>query len=461
MPSKQLPRTFNPSPIAISVFAASLLAASSCLAEEAPDLSAHASTLHGTLTLEEAVQEARQHSPDVLGARAAADQFRWKKYEALGGGFFPRLDIKGNYYTNKKFEYLNIDFEGNPVVFPSIYPTTSTSLDLTIPIFDGFANIHRLQSAALEQSAAENELSRTEFETDQQVRLAFYQALAASLSDDVAEENVKTFRDHLKQTSIEKQGGAATNYDVLRVEVQLNEAESDLIDARDNVVLTRRKLTELLGLEQDDRKIEGVLPTPDAARVASVNFDPSVAQARTDLQALEQRAEASDRNRGAQSVWWVPQLAFGADYTWYNNLTNSISNSDDFRSAYNVGLFVRWNLFDGGVSLARAKEASYAQVQADKAAEKARLALPYDFDYWKRRYLSNSSRFKAKQLDLQRSEESVRLAREEQRAGTRTSTEVLDAELDLYRARVGVVNAQSNAAEAQIKLELAVGRRIQ
>ena len=48
----------------------------------------------------------------------------------------------------------------------------------------------------------------------------------------------------------------------------------------------------------------------------------------------------------------------------------------------------------------------------------------------------------------------------EERAGTRTSSETLDAELDLFRARAGVVNAQVNASEAQIRLELALGRRL-
>jgi outer membrane protein TolC len=414
----------------------------------------------GTLTLEEAVQEGRDHSPDVQRAQAASDQSRWHTFETLGAGFLPRLTASGNYYLNRKFEILNINFEGSAVAFPSIYPTTSTELDLVVPIFDGLANIHRYQAASLQQQAVENETARTTFEMEQSIRLAFYQALAASLSESVAEENVKTFNDHLKQTGAEKKGGIATNYDVLRVQVQLNEAQSDLIDAQDNVALTRQKLNQLLGVDQDERALSGDLPTPNAETIKHLSFDSRIAEDRTDVKALELRAEASDKERTANNVWWIPQASFGANYTWYNDLSNSITQSSDFQSAYNLGIFVRWNLFDGGVSYAKAKEAAYANVANEKSVEKARLTLPYDFDYWKRRYMSNASRFIAKQLDLERSQESVRLARDEQRAGTRTSSEVLDAELDLFRARVGVVNAQSNAAEAQIRLELALGRKI-
>ena len=201
----------------------------------------------GSLTLEQAIDEGREHSPDVQRAQAAFGQSHWQTFEALGNGFLPRVTASGNYYFNKKYELLNIDFEGAPVQFPSIYPTTSTELDLVVPIFNGLANLNSWKAASLQESAVENELARTMFESDQEIRLAFYQALAASLSESVAEENVKTFQDHFDQTNTQKKGGVATNYDVLRVQVQLNEAQSDLIDAQDNVALTRRSSINFWG----------------------------------------------------------------------------------------------------------------------------------------------------------------------------------------------------------------------
>jgi outer membrane protein TolC len=51
----------------------------------------------------------------------------------------------------------------------------------------------------------------------------------------------------------------------------------------------------------------------------------------------------------------------------------------------------------------------------------------------------------------------VRLARLSYDAGSRTNTDVLDAELDLFRTRAGVVQSQLSAAEALINLELAFG----
>jgi outer membrane protein len=137
-----------------------------------------------------------------------------------------------------------------------------------------------------------------------------------------------------------------------------------------------------------------------------------------------------------------------------------VSGSGNYKPAYSIALALSWNIFDGGVALAQSKQAVYQQIQADKKTEAARLQVPYDFNYWKKRFLSNTDHYEARKYDVERSEESVRLAKEEEKAGTRTSTETLDAELDLFRSKAGVVNAQVNALEAQIRLELALGRTI-
>ena len=90
----------------------------------------------------------------------------------------------------------------------------------------------------------------------------------------------------------------------------------------------------------------------------------------------------------------------------------------------------------------------------------ARLHARQDFDLWSRKLLYFSSVYKSKMSDIDRSKEAVRLAREGRRVGVRTNTELLDAEIDLFRSQAGAVNAQLGALEAKISLELAAGQRV-
>jgi outer membrane protein TolC len=413
------------------------------------------------LTLAAAVAEALNRSPEIQRSRAVVEEKSWRKFESFGSGFLPKISISAQHYLDTQYTQTAINFGGAQLIFPGFYPNTQASLDVTMPLFNGLANVRSLQSASLIQDAASKELSRTEFATQEEVQIAFYQALAASELKAVAELNVKTLEDHLRQVKVQKQGGVATNYDSLRVEVQLNEARADAMDAEDNATLTRKKLTQLLGLENDERVLKGSLPIPDITPVKDLDFK-DAPRDRQDIQALNLRSEAASKSESAASAWLVPSIFLGGQYLVYDSQTynNVISNTGIYQTAYNVGVFLKWNLFDGGVAIAQAEEAASQTVQAEKTSQLAKLKIPYDFAYWKRRYLSNTDHYLSKKFDVSRSEESVRLAKEEERAGARTATETLDAELDLFRARAGVVNAQVNAAEAKSRLELALGRSL-
>jgi outer membrane protein len=416
------------------------------------------------LTLDAAITEALKDSPMIQSGEAQVRQSDWRKFQAVGSGFLPKLSVGFNHYLADEYQQTQINFGGTPLAFPGAYPTNILTASATLPIFDGLANIYNLQAASLEQNASEQEFERTKFQLTQDLKLTFFQALAAAKLQDVASENVKTLEDHLKQVEIQRNGGAATKYDSLRVSVQLSEGRADEIDAIDNAALARKKLTTLLGHDQDDRPLQGDLPVPDVTRAQNLEYK-GVPAERTDINALDLRARAADKTRAAQNSWFIPSVAIVGQYNYYevmdeSTTDGSVSASGNYKNAYSVAVAFSWNIFDGGVALAQSRQASYQQIQADKKTEAARLQVPYDFSYWKKRFLSNTDHYQARKFDVERSEESVRLAKEEEKAGTRTSTETLDAELDLFRSRAGVVNAQVNALEAQIRLESALGRNL-
>jgi len=414
-----------------------------------------------SLTVDGAINEGLHGSPEIQRARAAKSEMEWKHFEALGAGFLPKISANGHHYLSEQYTFTTINFSGSFLSFPGFYPTDSAAFDVTIPVFDGLANIRNLQAASLVEGASTAELSHAEFQLREEIRLAFFKSLAANELQSVADQNVRTLQDHLKQVEAQKHGGVATNYDVLRVQVQLNEARADLIDSQDNYETARRKLSQLLGLESDERPLYGLLPIPTADKVKGLKWEDAPKE-RFDIRALILKAQAAEAARKAQAVWFIPSIYVAGEYMWYNAqiFNNTVQSTGNYLNAYNVGLFLKWNIFDGGVALAQEKEASYHAIQTEKVAQSARLQIPYDFEYWKRRYLSNTDHYISKKFDITRSEESVRIAKEEERAGTRTSSETLDAELDLFRAKAGVVNALVNAAEAKIRLELALGREI-
>jgi outer membrane protein TolC len=409
-----------------------------------------------TLSLADSLNLANGNSPQVKRAEAAKDEASWRKVEAYSQ-FLPRLTVSGSHLLDNKFMVEQLNLGGAPTTIELIQPYTIWSARAEWLVFDGLANYDRYSSMTYGANAAEKEADWAKFQITEETKVKFFRALAAIELEKVSNQNVKTLEDHLDRAKAFRKSGAGTNFDVLRVEVQLNEAQSEKLNAEDNTVMSRQNLLVGLGVEDGGQSLAGTLPVPDAQKVANLK-KPSKIE-RLDYQAMTDRELAAHKAWLAAYKHWVPKFSVFGQADYYNNISKGLTDQD-FNNAYSVGVAMTWNIFDGFASTAQSAQADARQVQAKETTRQAKLKDSYDFDFWKRRYLYSAALYKAKTVDVEKAQESVRLATQSFKAGTRTSSEVLDAELDLFRARAGLVNAQVNAAEALVSLELSLGKEL-
>lgn len=408
------------------------------------------------LTLKQALDLAAENSPKVQRARSAAEEVSWRRVEAAAT-YWPTLQGGVNYLTDKKYVMTDIEFGGNPMSIPGIVPTTTFSLTAQYALFDGFASTNRYRAAAAMEDSARHEYDWVRFQSDRETELQFYRALAAKTLKEVADANIKTLEDHLKDVTLFKKAGVSTNYDVLRVEVQVSEARSELLNSTDNIEIAKGRLAELLGSEEA-ADVVGALPVPEPSMIAAL--DAGAVEDRRDLVALREKASALSLQESAAGRHWVPRVSAFGTYQSYNNRTDRFDDAENFREAYQVGLNLTWNLFEGFSSVARSREAVEQRFQAEKSLQISRLRAKQDFELWKRKFSYYCAVYKARVDDVAKSRESVRLAREGQRVGVRTNTDLLDAEAELFRAQAGAVNAQIGAVEALVNLELSTGQKL-
>jgi outer membrane protein TolC len=408
------------------------------------------------LQLSTALTEVMGGSPKIEASKASAEEANWKKTEVLGTGFLPKLRMSGTYLTDKKYQFINTTINGAPVVFPSIIPNSQFNLIAELPLFDGWISTNRLRAAEKTAEAGQLKFEWEKFRTEMQVTTAFYRALAAKLLRDVALQNLKALDDHKREAQLFRKSGINTNYDVLRVEVQASNAKTDLADAEDAIIISRERLAELMGHDSEERELAGELPVPQEGRLMLAQNSPVD---RADLKALRLESMARMDEEKAASRFWVPELSMFGQYTMYNNLTSGLDDYSAYRNARQVGFLMTWNLFDGLVSYSRSQQTIQRKVQSEKVLRASQLAARKDLIIWARRYRSQCRIYQARMEDIKRSEESVRLSKEGRRVGARTESEILDAEVDLYRSRAGALRAQLAAVEALINLQLAEGRR--
>ena len=412
------------------------------------------------LTLSQALLEAKDNSPDLRQLRAKAERLSWAKFDALST-YLPHISASYEHFFDSHYMRQAVVFGGDIVNFPAAYPQNTLNIDAEITLFDGLGGVRRIQGARLEAEAADLDLKHASTKLEQAVRTAYYQALASQKLAEVAGQNVKTLENHLARAKVTEQAGYGTGFDVMRIEATLEEAGAEKEAAENNVHISRDVLTELLGRKDtDDRPLEGELPVftaNDIPKNVAIEIEN-----RDDVQAQFKRDSAAEKQAVAAHAFWFPSFSVFADEQYYKfgNFDPAIQANDHYQHDWAVGLRLKWNLFDGGHSYAQQREAVAAADEARAETAKSLARLPREIDTWKRKFDYSVSLYKARLRAVAQFQESVRLAGIGLKAGTRTHTEMLDAELDLFRARGGGVRAQADAIEALGKLELASGRAL-
>jgi outer membrane protein TolC len=420
------------------------------------------------LTLETAQKEALENSPLYRKAQDAEREAGWGQLEAVSDGFVPHISAKGEDFFGgdfTKYPTEEVNFGGSPVTFPENYPETTLSLDASFDLFDGFRNIHKLDAANNSHEAARIQSDFALLQLQETVRLKFYESQASQLLSDMADQNVKTLQDHLRIVQDQLDNGQATKYDVLQVQVELSEAQSDQITAHDNLALARESLALAMGLKSDIRPLSGELPGLDEAALLKIASEADFKDS-PDLKTKELQALAAGDQSAAAHSFWFPKVSLIGEYQLYDaqsvilGASQPISNTGNYQNSYFIGASATWDLLDGGLSVAKANEADAKAKQAKDDYDAAQLQTPYDFDLWKRRLVSSLALYKAKLTNVDTAKENARLATLGFKAGTRTTNDVLTAEFDEYRASAGLVESQLNALEALINLEFVTGKRL-
>jgi outer membrane protein len=403
------------------------------------------------LTLDEAIQSAVTNSPQLDQQRGQSELSQWRHTEALSG-FLPSLDVTGHYFFDIQVPTLNANFGTFALnSAPPISPSLDAEVIFKLPLFDGLRNVDRFRATNRLSRAAALEFDYGTFSLKQQVKLAYYGVVEAELLSKVADEDVKDLEDHRRLVNDQLRAGVVKKVDLLRVDTQLSNAVSEKTNADDEIEIRRQQLAQLLGAEEETRAINDALPEPkEDINTAIHSAQPGT---RPDIDALQLRADAESDSHSSDSKWWVPSVSFMGALA-------AVRSDEIVLTSYALGLSMSWNIFDGMGSYARSKESIASEKIANRAEQLSHLQARTDVTTYQRRYHYNLQKYRARLEDVERSQESVRLAKSGFRAGVQTSTDVLDAEQDLFNARANQIQAQYGALDSLIHFELALGRNV-
>jgi outer membrane protein TolC len=219
-------------------------------------------------------------------------------------------------------------------------------------------------------------------------------------------------------------------------------------------VLLGEPVPERLALGED---LDAALPALEDGPQKLVE---KASRQRPEIQALEGITRAYDDSIRANEGARLPHLALVAGLDYQNPNQRIFPQKEEFAATWDISAVLSWSPNDLMDASRRAAE-TYADLEKTRAdLAGLRDALELEVTRACEEYGSARDAMESAQAGIRAAEESFRVRREQFRAGSAVATEVIDAESELRRARLELVNASIDLRIARARLDRAVGRKI-
>ena len=241
------------------------------MAQETPSATADSETL--VLTLEQALEIALSENPTV---KIADETIQAKKYAKKGtyAALWPDISASGSF--QRYIEKPSFHIMGQTVKMGTTN-TVSGGLQAAMPLVN--AQLWKsLKLSAMDVELAVEQARSSRIDMIEQVSKAFYQVLLAKDSYEVYKRVYDNAVENHKIVEKKYAVGAVSEYDFIRSKVTVSNAEPNVFEAENSIIVALWQMKALLGLDLD-RKIDcaGKLAYYESAMSARIDTPTTLA----------------------------------------------------------------------------------------------------------------------------------------------------------------------------------------
>lgn len=471
------------------------------LGTSAAPLAAQEAPAARSVTLGEAIGIALERSRDLESARldlVGSDQ----RVREAWGEVMPKVNLNSSYTRNLEVpvqflpaQLLNPDAPAGELI-PLRFGFDNSwygQVRAEQPLFEAGLFIG-IGAAARYQALKTEEVRGTRQTVITQVREAYYGVLLAEEGRRLTENSVNRVRQTLEETRALYRAGMVSEYDALRLEVELAQLEPRLRRAESNLATARRSLAVALGMDGSEPvTVEGSLAALQLDPAAEVPQAPGVEAARPDAgnQAIlsftgldapermsaEELVTLARRNRSDlrqldllrrlretelryEQAGYLPRVSLFGNYSVTGQDDGATSFfGDDARRIHGkqIGLQVSIPLFSGFQRPARVQQkraiAQQVEVQQRQATAQVENQVMTLLDELQ----EARERVDAQQRAVKLAQRGYEIARAQHREGISSQLELTDAENALRESEFNYAEATYDYLVARARLDQATG----
>jgi outer membrane protein len=404
------------------------------------------------LTLRDAVQMALRQNPQVQISNLNYAESEQDK-DIARSLLLPSLQARvAETAIRSNFEA----FTGKPIPnFPrqvGPYQTFQGGVAASMPLFD-LTLWKRLQASNYALKARSAQLQSTREQTVLLVVSQYLGCLRAAADVKAAQSRTELAEALYRLASNLQENGVGTGIDTLRANVQLQNERQRLIVAETQYRTGTYGLAQVLSLDPQQKvELADAMSFYDTPVMEAEQVLEQAYKTRPELQALESRQLALQKQREATTASRLPSIRADATYSYLGlSLTNSIAT-------YQYQVSVSAPLFTGGRIRAEIAKTDLELKKAAQEVQELRNVIALQVKVALAQLIAARNEVEVANLGLKLAGETVSQARDRFEAGVANNVEVVSAQDELARANDNQINAFYRYNQARADLARAYGQ---
>jgi len=407
-------------------------------------------------TLDRAVTYALAHSPDAQVARARVGGAQALVQQAQSA-WYPQLAVSGRYtdtnnpmmafgsILNQRAFNFGLDFN-----HPGQIDNLDAAGTVAYNLYSGGKASAGRQAARAGAQAAAYDLNAARHELAAEVVKAVFNLQKAREAVGAVEGGVKAYEAAVSVAQARFDAGQLLKADLLSLKVQLAQTRETLSSARHGAALAERAFDFVLGLDATDSPVNLAPNDPSLARLTAP--DTRDYSQRPELLGLDARQHAAEAMVEAARSGHRPSVNAFASYQYDHGW--QLNRGAD---SWLAGVSVDVNLFDGGQTSAKIRQAASELIQVTKLRRKAELGIGLEVEQARLAHDDAVERLAVTASVVEQAEESASLTQARFQKEALLTADVIGAESRLIEARLRRTVAASDERMAVVDLRRALG----
>lgn len=412
------------------------------------------------MNLPESIQLALKQSVLLHAAREGVRGAEAQQKEAFTA-FLPKFSTSYSFTRLSEEPFFN--FPGAPPLIPAGEIKTGTKenynwmVEARQPLFAGGGIVANYEANRLGTDIARSDEAAAVQDLVQEVKVAYFNILKAGRIRTAGGQSLERLVAHRDTAQSFYDAGLIPKNDLLYAEVELANGRQSLVRAENGLEMAKSKFNTVLRREINAPvEIQDILSEEPFERTLDLCIAASLAN-RPEIRSYTLRLEQARRHVGLARSEYYPSVGLVGNYAKYGDTPGLTGSPYRDQENWYVMAVANWNFWEWGKTKYRVDAGLSRESQASDILANIRDQITLEV---KNAYLLLREAEKQGQVSkmaIEQAEENFRITTERYREQVGTSTDVIDAQTLLTRARSDYFNALGELSIRRARLERSMG----